>query len=74
MSTEFVNRLIDKVNNESYYKLAVVDCIGFIDEERSRLVGKKFYINENSPDNIRYSIRSKYHVEIYGFKVIHKNY
>lgn len=71
MTSEYVKSLIKKVDNEEYYRLAVVDLLGTCHQGSNMEI---VWVTEESPDEERYSIRSKQHVEIYGFKVVHKNY
>lgn len=84
MSTSSLNNNPDNPNVEAYLealiqecemkaplKMAVVDYLGFTyqdDDGRFKQVGNTTAMNK------RYGIRSKAHVEIYKFPIIHANY
>lgn len=67
---EYIAQAISHCNRESY-KAAVCDMLGWLYQGPD---GRSKKITEQSPHSVRYEIRSRQHVEVYGFKTIHTNY
>lgn len=67
---EYLAQARSRCNRESY-KAAVCDMLGWKYQAPD---GRVKTVTEKSPLNVRYEIRSRQHVEVYGFKVIHTNY
>jgi len=67
---EYIAQAISRCNRETY-KAAVCDMLGWNYQAPDGRIKK---ITEKSPHSQRFEIRSRQHVEVYGFKTIHTNY
>ena len=67
---EFIDRLVAACNR-SQTNMAVCDMLGRVYQDDDGHFKK---ITETSPLSVRYELRSKQHVGVYGFKVIYSNY
>ncbi|KFH18421.1 hypothetical protein ELZ19_06755 [Brucella abortus] len=62
-------RMIERCDRETY-KAAVVDLLGWKYQGSD---GRVRTVTETTHPFHRYEVRSKQHVKVYGFKVVHTN-